>query len=144
MSELKIDKLLSALDNEKNENLLNTNLNQISKEKNDILQKLFLNKETLKDYNNKLKKYRYIDEIDSLRSGEFFRWINIKDPNNLRLTNGAIFLDTKLLDNGLHLLFKNNYNKVFQIKMDECLIFQKLSNQELIILNVLKLLPNLE
>ena len=35
------------------------------------------------------------------------------------------------------ILLKNNMNRFFQIKFDECLVFQKLTNQENIILTIL-------
>ena len=50
---------------------------------------------------------------------------------------GMIFKDIKLLDNGMHLVCKNNMNRIIQIKFDEIIIFQKISNQEKVILSVL-------
>ena len=82
------------------------------------------------------------DELNDLKYGQYIRWINLKDPDNLKLTNGGIFLEVKLLDTGTHMMVKNNMNRIFQIKMDECICFQKLSDQEKIILLALKYLNN--
>ena len=77
-----------------------------------------------------------------MKYGQYIRWINIKNPEKLTLTNGGIFLEIKLLDTGTHMMIKNNMNRIFQIKMDECIVFQKLSDQEKIILLALKYLNN--
>lgn len=141
-SNLNIQELLSALDNDDHSNLLNTSYEEIAKDKNDILQQLRFTKEKLKIYHNKLKDYRYVDELNDLKYGQYVRWINIKNPENLKLTNGGIFLEIKLLDTGTHMMVKNNMNRIFQINMDQCVIFQKLSDQERIILLALKYLNN--
>ena len=141
-SNLNIQELLSALDNEDHSNLLNTSYEKIAKDKNDILQQLQFKNDKLKLYHAKLKNYRYVDELNDLKYGQYIRWINIKDPDNLKLTNGGIFLEVKLLDTGTHMMVKNNMNRIFQIKMDECICFQKLSDQEKIILLALKYLNN--
>jgi len=137
MAELDVNNLLKALDNEDHVNLLNTNSSQLAKEKNDILQKLHLPREELKKIHKKLNQYRYVDELSDLKYGQYLRWINISNPEKLFLTTGGIFLDLKLLDTGTHIMCKNNMNRIFQIKMDECIVFQKMSNQELIILSAL-------
>ncbi len=141
-SNLNIQELLSALDNDDHSNLLNTSYEEIAKDKNDILQQLRFTKEKLKIYHNKLKDYRYVDELNDLKYGQYVRWINIKNPENLKLTNGGIFLEIKLLDTGTHMMVKNNMNRIFQINMDQCIVFQKLSDQERIILLALKYLNN--
>ena len=66
------------------------------------------------------------------------RWISLKNPNNIKLTNGAFVTDKLILDNGIHVQLRNNYGKIFQIKYDECEIFQKVTDEERVILNVLK------
>ena len=96
-SNLNIQELLSALDNEDHSNLLNTSYEKIAKDKNDILQQLQFKNDKLKLYHAKLKDYRYVDELNDLKYGQYIRWINIKDPDNLKLTNGGIFLEVKLL-----------------------------------------------
>jgi len=141
-SNLNIQELLSALDNDEHSNLLNTSYEKIAKDKNDILQQLQFNSEKLKMYHTKLKDYRYVDELNDLKYGQYIRWINIKNPERLTLTNGGIFLEIKLLDTGTHMMIKNNMNRIFQIKMDECIVFQKLSDQEKIILLAIKYLNN--
>jgi hypothetical protein len=129
--------LKKALENENNESIINLSIQEIKSKKNDILQKLNLTREEHKENLTKLKEYRYIDNINDLNYGSFIRCINLKKINNLCLNNGGFVCDIKI-NNGIEILCRNNYNKFFQIKFDENLIFQKLTEQEKIILNVLK------
>ena len=129
--------LKKALENENNESIINLSIPEIKSKKNDILQKLNLTREENKENLTKLKEYRYIDNINDLNYGSFIRCINLKKINNLCLNNGGFVCDIKI-NNGIEILCRNNYNKFFQIKFDENLIFQKLTEQEKIILNVLK------
>ena len=85
--------------------------------------------------------YRYVDEINDLKRGSYIRWINIKDADNIHLTKGSTISDIKLTDNGTYISCTNIYGKSnFNIKMDECLIFQKLTDQEQVILSVVNYL----
>tara|TARA_B110000027_G_scaffold21390_1_gene22776 strand:+ start:1787 stop:2206 length:420 start_codon:yes stop_codon:yes gene_type:complete len=131
------DLLKKALENENNESIVNLTISKIKSQKNDILQKLNLSTENLKDNLKKLKEYRYINNINDLNYGSFIRCINLKKVDNIKLTNGGYVCDIKV-NNGIELLCRNNYNNFFQIRFDENLIFQKLTDQEKIILNVLK------
>ena len=67
MSELNIEHILKALENEDNENILQLDHEKISKMKNDILQKLGLSRDKLKQYHKSLKNYRFIDELPDLQ-----------------------------------------------------------------------------
>ena len=49
----------------------------------------------------------------------------------------GLICDIKILDEGVHIICKNNMNRVMQIKLDENLVFQRLSEQEHVILSVL-------
>ena len=129
--------LLNALDNESNESIINLDKQKIMNDKNNILQKLQLDREKLKIYHTKLKDYRYVDNLDDINYGCYIRWIKIKDPGNIKITNGGIICDMKIRDNGkTHIICKNNMNRFFQIKFDEVIIFQKMSQQENVILTV--------
>ena len=129
--------LEKALDNDSNSSIMNYNSRMIKSIKNDYLQKLLLSRDNLKDFHEKLKHYRYVDDLTDIQYGRYIRWINLKDPNKISLTRGGIIIDIKILSNGIHLVCKNTYNHKFQIKIDECYIFQKLTEQEQILLMAL-------
>uniref|UniRef100_A0A6C0LHJ7 Uncharacterized protein n=1 Tax=viral metagenome TaxID=1070528 RepID=A0A6C0LHJ7_9ZZZZ len=137
MSELDIEKLLSALEDDNNTELLDLDMKKINIDKADILSKLELPKTQYNDLLKKLKHYRYIDELPGMRYGSYIRWISIKDPEKLKLTTGGIVCEMKVGDNGIVVVCKNNFNRFFQFNMPETLIFQKLNEQELVLLSAL-------
>ena len=55
MSELDVNNLLNALENESNASIMNLTSAKIKSMKNNILQKLQLDRETLKSFHKKLK-----------------------------------------------------------------------------------------
>jgi hypothetical protein len=137
-----VTKLSSALDNDDNESIMNLTTKKILEMNYKILKELHLEKETTLAYLKKLKEYRYIDEIKDLRYGGFIKWIPIIDPTNLPLHYSGIICDIKITDDGVLIVCKNFMHRHYTFKMDECLIFQKLSQQEQIILSALDHLDN--
>ena len=136
-----VNKLIDALDNETNEKILNLTTKKIKEMNMKILMELSLPREQLLIMIKKLNGYRYVDEIDELKCGTYLKWILLTDPDpdNLELTKGAIFCEIKCKDQGVFIVCKNMgfSSRHFQIKMDECLLFQKLTTQELILLSAL-------
>jgi hypothetical protein len=127
--------------------------------KNDILQKMLFKGEELKNYHKLLKDYRYIDEIDELRYGSYIRWFNIEkmnkneiskssdksnDKNDKNKTNisfdllrGGFVVDLKQVLDDIHILCKNGIKLFFTIKMSNCIIFQKNTKQEELLIQIL-------
>lgn len=138
MTELNIEKLLSALEDDDNAQLLELNFKKIEVEKKDILDKLELPQKQQNDILKKLRQYRYIDELPGMKYGSYVRWISLKNPENLKLTNGGIVCEMKVGDKGIVIVCKNNFNRFFQLNMTETLIFQKLTEQELVLLSALE------
>ena len=134
--------LLHALNNENNETVVELDYATIAKQKNDILQQLNLPKEELVKMHKQLKAYRCINTLEDLRFGSYVRWISLKNPESIKLTNGGIVCDIKNVNDDIQLKCKNKMNMFFQIKMSEILLFQKLSEQEEVILKALKYLQN--
>ena len=135
-----IESLLHALDNDNNEGIVDLNMATIAKNKNDILQKLRLPRNELVALQKKLKLYRYIDDLKDIRFGGYIRWISLKNPEIIKLTNGGIVCDIKEINDDIHIKCKNRMNMIFQTKLSEGIIFQKLNDQEQVILNALKYL----
>tara|TARA_B100001057_G_scaffold338156_1_gene338954 strand:- start:443 stop:877 length:435 start_codon:yes stop_codon:yes gene_type:complete len=129
--------LKKALENEENEKLLKLTSAKIMAQKNNILQKMQIKGQILKSYHKKLKDYRLIEDIDDITYGNYIRWFNIKEPDNIKLTNGAHICDIKICDTGTIITCKNRYNQIFSLILDECIVFQKLNREELILLSVI-------
>lgn len=141
MDNNQVDDLLDALENDSNSSIINLTSRKIKEHKNNVLQQIQLPREKLKLYHKKLKDYRYCTDLKDIQYGFYIRWIPLKDPENMNLTNGAIICDVKLVNGQLHVLCKNR-GRMMQIKFDEVLIFQKLSDQERVILSILDYLDN--
>jgi hypothetical protein len=134
-----VNKLLQALDDESNDNLFNFTSDKLREMNAQIIGELHLSKKDTAEILAKLKDYKYVDEMNDLKYGTYIRWIPIEDPTNIYLTKGAIFCEMKITDDGVFCVCKNyGYNtRYFQITMDKNLIFQRLTNQELILLSAL-------
>ena len=91
----------------------------------------FLEEEKAKDYCMRLIGYRLVDRICDLRNGRLIRWIK---RANGSLTNGGLLMTVKIENTGVTLLCKNNINRFFNAKFDDCIVFQKLSMEEQIVL----------
>lgn len=137
MAELNVNKLLGALENETNSSIMNMTSAKIKDIKNNMLQRLQLDRTTLKTFHKKLKDYRYCSDMNDLQYGFYIRWISLKNPENLKLTTGGIIIDIDIISECVQIRIKNNMNRIFQIKLDENMIFQKITPQEYVILGVL-------
>ena len=77
--------------------------------------------------------YRMVDELDTLHIGQYTRWIQ-KYQDAVKLTNGGILLNTTFTSEGINLTIKLWYNRIIQVRFDDCLVYQKLSFGEQLIL----------
>jgi hypothetical protein len=132
-----MNKLLGALENESNNSIMNLTGGKIKTIKNNMLQRLGLEREDLKKIHQKLKNYRYCSDMNDVQYGYYIRWISLKNLENLKLTNGGIIIDIDIINDCVQIKVKNNMNRIFQIKLDECYIFQKITPQEKVILGIL-------
>jgi hypothetical protein len=134
-----VNKLLKALDDESNETLLNFTSYKIKEMNLNIIKELQLPRKDTLDIMNKLREYKYVDEMNELKYGAYIRWIPIEDPTNIHLTKGALFCEMKITDDGVFCVCKNyGYTqRHFQLSMDKNLIFQRLTDQELVLLSAL-------
>lgn len=140
MSSFTKGSLMRALENEDNSSLMDLTTRQINSNiRTTLVQILGNNQVVLKDTCAKLKGYRYVDELQDFKYGSYIRWINLNNPKELRLSNGGIICEIKIMDTGTHILCKihSHVPRVIQIIVDECLIFQKLTEEERVILKAL-------
>ena len=91
-----VQKLLKALDDETNENLLDFTTKKLREMTLKILSELNLPKKETIELFKKLKDYKYVDEMDDLKYGTYLRWIPLEDPTNINLSKGALFCETKI------------------------------------------------
>jgi len=137
INDFDISKLLQATESESNDNLIHLTTLKIQELNLSILQELKLKKKDTLAILKKLNRYKYVDELKEMKHGRFIRWVPLKDPDNLYLIKGGIICDVKAKDDGMYIVCKNFMHRHYQFKMDECLIFQKLTSQEQVLLTAL-------
>tara|TARA_B100000530_G_scaffold335971_1_gene289387 strand:- start:1986 stop:2414 length:429 start_codon:yes stop_codon:yes gene_type:complete len=133
---LDVELLMKSLEKEENDCLMELDTAKIHKIKNDMLQKLRLPREKLKKMNKQLKQYRFIDEIPDIKYGAYVRWINLTIQEH-KLTTGGIICDIKIVKDNVLIVCRNTSGRFFQFKLNECLAFQKITDQEQVLLSAL-------
>ena len=141
---IKTNDLLSAYDKKTNQYLENKSSSDIENEK---LQSLVVDNYTMtKDERNVLLKkligYRYVDELNLLHIGKYTRWIQkypfyeMDEDEEFKfvIANGGFLTMVDYMDSGVVLTLKTWKNKIFKISFDNCLIYQKLSVGEELVL----------
>lgn len=88
-----------------------------------------------------LLEYRFVDKISDLHAGKAIKWLKISPPETddtkAKMKSGAICGGVRFRDDGAYILCVSiNGKNFFQLKYDDHLIYQKLSNDELLILTL--------
>lgn len=128
-----MEQIINELDNK---NLLHLSSSKIKEMKNNILQRLYFSREELLKYHKILNKYRYVDELDEIKLGSYIRWFNLKNTDNLKLTNGGILIDVQPGNDDINLICKNNRNAIFTLNLNKSIIFQKINYQEELLIKI--------
>lgn len=143
MNMMDMKALEKALENENNASVSTLTTRKIGTEKMRQLMQLRLNPEVVDDYFYKLRDYRHVDDLNGIIHGAYIRWIDLKNPAHLTLARGAIICDIKIGQKGVQLLCKTHPNPaMFHVVMDEVVIFQRLSQQERVILSAMDYLDD--
>jgi len=79
---------------------------------------------------SKLAGYRYIDKLCDLQTGRGVRWLR---KDTLNIVQGGILIRVEFEDDKVKLLCKN-HRYFFRGVFDDCVVFQKLSTEEQLIL----------
>jgi len=135
LSTIDVDALLDKI--EENHFLENKTLGDVSKEIMEALESVGMT--NIENICMRLSGYRFVDRVCDLRNGRLVRWVK---KNNNVLTNGGLLVDVKIENKGVKLLCKNNMNRFFSVYFDDCLVFQKLTMEEQIVLMASSQEPN--
>lgn len=139
---IKTDELLAAYNKETNSYLENVKSKQIEEsiEKSlDLLTCFKLAQVTRKEIIKTLVGYRYVDQLDELHMGKFTRWIQKYplDPDEkyrAKVERGGFLSNVDFNDNGVTLTIRMWNKTVIKLAFDNCLVYQKLSVGEELIL----------
>jgi hypothetical protein len=129
-STLDVAALLAAAENVSADFLNIQTLQSISQDNIQSLESSGIHGDSLIQISNKLLEFYHIDHVYQIHKGKHIRWVR-----NGRLTNGGIVVDIKFLDTGTHILCKSR-ERFIQYKFDDCITFQRLSNDEMMILQL--------
>jgi hypothetical protein len=132
-STIDIASLLNSVDSEKHTYSDNQTTKTILNDVFESLNTLSCSASEKENLYSKLTEYRYIDELTDIQMGKFIRWIR-RDKIPHRITNGGLVVNIKFSDSGVIIVCKCTGNRFIQFKMDECLCYQKLSTEELLLL----------
>ena len=127
---LDLDTILESAGNVDYQYIGDHSLSSITQEVFDILSEQDISKELIHKYSASLINYRLVEKVYHVHKGKHIRWLR-----NDKLTNGGIVVDVKFLENGTQILCKNK-QRFIQYKFDDCITFQKLTMDELLILQL--------
>lgn len=155
---INVDELLHSIESDKLLSVSKLTYDKINTIKYNVLTRIGLEDDELESILLKLSDYRYVEELQDIHHGAFVRYIplvsinnsrkkkdlnkglNNDDVNNVTLKPGGVICDIKILGTGVQLLCRNlsrnHCRKIFQLRLDEVLLFQKLTKQEEVILSV--------
>ena len=137
LTTLDVDVLLRAVEREDTQYLEGKTVSILQQEIYDSL-KQHVADDQVEPIFRKLAGYRLVDEIYQLHRGKHVRWIPLVNRGELAgcssgLSKGGTMLNVRFSDSGTLVLVRNG--KWFtQYRFDECITFQKLNDDELLVL----------
>ena len=148
-----VDELLQSIESDKLLSMSKLSYDKINTIKYNVLMRIGLEDDELESTLLKLSDYRYVEELQDIHHGAFIRYIpliakkggnnksnnddnNGDESNEIQIKPGGFICDVKILGSGVQLLCRNHFRRMFQLKLDEVLLFQKLTKEEEIILSV--------
>jgi hypothetical protein len=147
---INVDELLKSIESDKLLSVSKLSYDKINTVKYNVLTRIGLEDDELESMLLKLSDYRYVEELQDIHHGAFVRYIPLTKNNNnnsnkgksrnknneILLKPGGFICDIKILSSGVQLLCRNHFRRMFQLRLDEVLLFQKLTKQEEILLSV--------
>ena len=130
LSTINIDELLENIESETTEYLEGKTLATISKTIRNLLETTdyFQNIDSIFD---KLIGYRYVERVCEIRTCVYIRWIN---PVKKRLETGGTVISIKICDKCVQVICKTVTGRHVSFRFNECIVFQKLTTEEQLIL----------
>ena len=133
-SRINIEELLTSLESVENDFLENQTVDTISANVFDSLVALPVDRSTIETHLNKLVGYRFVDELHLLHKGKYVRWIRHDEPD--KMMKGAVVVDVQFGDFGANVLCRLMTGQFLRYRFDKCNTYQKLTDEEQLILMV--------
>ena len=138
---LDINAILSAMNKRENSTIANMTLKKITARRNEILSSLNLTPEKMEEFERKLHMYRVVESPHELKHNQLIRWIPLRSlETRPYVTLGGCLFKIKYNDEeSLHVVTIRNVKRfVFNIKFELNVVFQRLSQEELLILRAVE------
>jgi len=138
---LDVNAILSAMTKTENSTIANTTLKKIAARRHEILSSLNLSPEKMEEFERKLHMYRVIEDPHELKHNQLIRWIPLRSlETRPYVTLGGCLFKIKYDDEEhLHVVTMRNVKRfVFNIKFELNIVFQRLSQEELLILRAVE------
>jgi hypothetical protein len=124
-----------------NNTIANTSKREIDERRHEILSSLNLTPEKLAEFERKLAMYRVIENPYDLKHCQMIRWIPLRslEARPYVTLGGTLFKIRENLEDGTHNITIRNIKRfVFNIRFEANIVFQRLSQEELLILSVVE------
>jgi hypothetical protein len=138
---LDIAAILSAMNKAENNTIANMTLKMIAARRHEILSSLNLTPAKMEEFERKLSMYRVIESPYDLKHNQLIRWIPLRslEARPYVTLGGCLFRIKQNETDGLHTVTIRNVKRfVFNIKFELNVVFQRLSQEELLILRAVE------
>ena len=136
-----INAILSAMNKTENNTIANLTLKKIATRRHEILSSMNLTPEKMAEFERKLPMYRVIETPYDLKHNQLIRWIPLRslETRPYITLGGTLFRVRENPEEGIHVVTIRNVKRfVFNIKFELNVVFQRLSQEELLILRAVE------
>lgn len=136
-----INAILSAMNKTENNTIANLTLKKIAARRHEILSSMNLTPEKMAEFERKLPMYRVIENPYDLKHNQLIRWIPLRslETRPYITLGGTLFRVHENPEEGVHVVTIRNVKRfVFNIKFELNVVFQRLSQEELLILRAVE------
>jgi len=139
--QLDVNAILSAMTKTENSPIMNMTLPKIAARRQEVLSSMNLTPEKFEEFERKLQMYRVVETADELKHNQLIRWIPLRslETRPYVTLGGCLFRVKYNEEEALHIVTIRNVKKfVFNIKFELNAVFQRLSQEELLILRAVE------
>ena len=138
---LDVNAILSAMTKTENSTIANMTLKKIATRRHEILSSLNLTPDKMEEFERKLHMYRVVESPHELKHNQLIRWIPLRslETRPYVTLGGCLFKIKYNNEESLHIVTMRNVKRfVFNIKFELNIVFQRLSQEELLILRAVE------
>jgi hypothetical protein len=138
---LDINAILSAMNKAENNTIANMTMKKITARRHEILSSLNLTTEKMEEFERKLHMYRVIENPWDLKHNQLIRWIPLRslEVRPYVTLGGTLFRVRENTEEKMHIVTIRNIKKfVYNIRFELNVMFQRLSQEELLILRAVE------